>query len=128
VHTAQGEWAAALALFDGHFDAALADGLTRLAPCLLADRAWCEWHSGQPDKARVLTAAAEQALSQDCDIDDRAMATARLAQVCDVLGDKAAAMRHSAASKAHYAAHCEQQQHIAALLDGALAGLDPAQV
>ena len=128
VLTAQGEWAAALALFDSHFDAALADGLTRLAPCLLADRAWCEWHSGQPDKARALTAAAEQALNQDCDIDDRAMATARLAQVCDALGDQAAAMRHGAASKAHYAEHREQQQHIAALLDEALAGLNPAQV
>jgi hypothetical protein len=128
VLTAQGEWAAALALFDSHFDAALADGLTRLAPCLLADRAWCEWHSGKADKARVLTAAAEQALAQDCDIDDRAMASARLAQLRSAMGDKAAAQRHGDASKLHYAAHREQQRQIAALLDDALAGLDPRQV
>jgi hypothetical protein len=87
VLTAQGKWADALALFETHFDAALADGLTRLAPCLLADRAWCEWHSGQAAKAQGLVAEAEQALLQPCDTDDRAMATARLAQVCVALGD-----------------------------------------
>ena len=42
------QWAEALALFETHFDAALAEGLTRLAPCLLADRAWCEWIGDDP--------------------------------------------------------------------------------
>ena len=98
VLTAQGQWAAALALFEGHFDAALADGLTRQAPGLLADRAWCEWHSGQAQKAQALAVAAEQALLQPCDTDDRATATARLAQVFDALGDQAAAARHREAS------------------------------
>ena len=128
VLTAQGRWADALALFESHFDAALADGLTRQAPCLLADRAWCEWHSGQARKAQALAAAAEQALTQPCDTDDRAMASARLAQVYAALGDAAAAKRHREASITHYAAHREQQQRIAALLDGALAGLDPRHV
>jgi len=128
VLTAQGCWADALALFDTHFDAALADGLTRLAPCLLADRAWCEWHSGQARKAQALAAAAEQALLQDCDTDDRAMATARLAQVSAALGDAATAGRHRAASEEHHATHCEQQRRIVGLLDQALAGLNPVQV
>lgn len=128
VLTAQGCWADALALFDTHFDAALAEGLTRLAPCLLADRAWCEWHSGQARKAQVLVAAAEQALLQDCDTDDRAMATARLAQVYAALGDGASASRHRAASERHLAAHHEQQRRITGLLDQALVGLEPAQV
>jgi len=128
VLTAQGRWADALALFDAHFDAALTDGLTRLAPCLLADRAWCEWHQERAAKARVLAAAAEQALAQDCDTDDRAMATARLAQLAAALGDAAAAQRHRHAAQTHYAAHREQQQRIVALLDQALAGLDPARV
>lgn len=128
VLTAQGRWADALALFESHFDAALADGLTRQAPCLLADRAWCEWHSGQARKAQALAAAAEQALKQPCDTDDRAMASARLAQVYAALGDEPAAQRHRAASRTHYAAHREQQQRIAALLDDALAGIEPAQV
>ena len=128
VLTAQGCWADALALFDTHFDAALAEGLTRRAPCLLADRAWCEWHSGQARRAQVLVAAAEQALLQDCDTDDRAMATARLAQVYAALGDGASASRHRAASERHLAAHHEQQRRITGLLDQALVGLEPAQV
>ncbi len=125
VLTAQGQWAAALALFDHHFDAALADGLTRQAPGLLADRAWCEWHSGHAKKAQALAAAAEQALTQPCDTDDRATATARLAQVFDALGDQGIATRHREASRTHYAAHREQQQRIVALLNEALVGLDP---
>ena len=113
VLTAQERWSDALALFDAHFDASQADGLTRLAPCLLADRAWCEWHAGHAKKAQVLAAAAEQALAQACDTDDRAMA---------------AAQRHREASLAHHAAHREQQQRIAALLHQSLAGIDPALV
>jgi hypothetical protein len=128
VLTAQGRWAEALALFDAHFDAALTDGLTRLAPCLLADRAWCEWHQERAGKARVLAAAAEQALTQACDTDDRAMASARLAQVAAALGDAAAAQRHRQAAQTHYAAHRDQQQRIVALLDQVLAGLDPVRV
>ena len=128
VLTAQGRWADALALFESHFDAALADGLTRQAPCLLADRAWCEWHNSQAKKAQALAAAAEQALTQPCDSDDCAMASARLAQVYAALSDEPAAQRHRAASRTHYAAHREQQQRITALLDEALAGLEPARI
>ncbi len=128
VLTAQGRWAEALALFDSHFDAALSDGLTRLAPCLLADRAWCEWHNGNARKAQALVAAAAQALVQPCDTDDRAMANARLAQVCAALGNVAVAQGHREAAQAHHAAHLEQQQRIVTLLDEALAGVDPACV
>ena len=125
VLTAQGQWAEALALFESYFDSALSDGLTRLTPCLLADRAWCEWHSAQPRKAKALVAAAEQALAQECDTDDRAMAAARLAQVYGALGDVNAAQRHRTAAQTHYAAHREQQQRIVVLLDQALAGRVP---
>jgi hypothetical protein len=126
VLTAQGRWRDALALFDSHFDAALGDGLQRLAPCLLADRAWCEWQTGQPRKATALAAAAEQALLQPCDADDRAMACARLAQVREALGDAVAAQGHRAEAQALHAAHRAQQQQLVALLDAALAGIDPA--
>jgi hypothetical protein len=125
VLAAQGQWTEALALFDTHFDAALVDGPARMAPCWLADRAWCEWHQGKTRKAEALTAAAEQALLEPCDTDDRAMANARLAQVHAALGNLGAAQRHRDASLAHYAEHREQQQRIVALLDQALAGLDP---
>ena len=128
VLAAQGQWTDAVALFDAHFDAALADGLARMAACLLADRAWCEWHLGKTRKAEALAAAAEQALLEPCDTDDRAMANARLAQVYAALGNPGAAQRHRDASLALYAEHCEQQQRIVALLEQALAGLDPACV
>lgn len=128
VLTAQARWPEALDLFAIHFDAALEDGLTRLAPCLLADRAWCEWHAGNARKAQVLAAAAEQALAQPCDTDDRAMACARLAQVYEASGDRAAAARHRETAQSQHAAHVKQQRQIAALLDQSLAGVDPTGV
>lgn len=128
VLTAQARWPEALDLFETNFEAALGDGLTRLAPCLLADRAWCEWHVGNARKAQALAAAAEQALAQPCDSDDRAMAMARLAQVWAALGDRAAAARHREAAPSEHAAHVQQQRQIAALLDRTLAGLDASAV
>lgn len=128
VLTVQGKWREALDLFETHFDTALAEGLSRLAPGLLADRAWCEWHVGNARKAQALVGAAEQALAQPCDADDHAMAAARLAQVCNALGDAAAATRHRETAQTQYQAHCEQQRRIAALLDQSLAGIDPSAV
>jgi hypothetical protein len=128
VLTAQGRWAEAAELFGTHFDSALAEGLRRIAAGLLADRAWCELHLDRTEQARTLAAAAEQALAEPIDIDDHAMALARLAQVQGALGDSALAARHAAESRRLYAQHREQQQRIVALLDEALAGLDPKLV
>jgi ATP/maltotriose-dependent transcriptional regulator MalT len=125
VLTAQGRWVEALDLFAANFDSALSEGLKRIAACLLADRAWCEWHQGQADKARALAGAAEQALAEPIDTDDRALALARLAQVREALGETGVAARHRDESQRLYAQHREQQQRTVALLDEALAGLDP---
>jgi hypothetical protein len=126
VLTAQGCWAEALDLFAANFDGALDEGLKRIAACLLADRAWCEWHRGQPDKARALAGAAEQALAEPIDTDDRTLALARLAQVREALGERGVAAQHREASQRLHAQHVEQQQRIIALLDEALAGIEPA--
>ncbi len=126
VLTAQGRWAEALALFDANFDAAMSEGLKRIAACLLADRAWCELNLGHADKARALAGAAEQALAEPGDIDDRAIALARLAQVREGLGETGLAAQHQAESLRLYGAHREQQQRIVSTLDEVLAGLDPA--
>lgn len=126
--TAQGRWAEALDLFAAHFDSALGEGLKRIAACLLADRAWCEWHEGHADKARALAGAAEQALAEPIDTDDRAMALARLAQVRDAVGESGLAATHREESLRLHAQHRGQQQHTLALLDQALAGLDPKQL
>ena len=125
VLTAQGRWAEALDLFAANFDSALNEGLKRIAACLLADRAWCEWHQGHADKARALAGAAEQALAEPIDTDDRALALARLAQVREALGESGVAAQHREESQRLYAQHRDQQQRTVALLDEALAGLDP---
>jgi hypothetical protein len=125
VLTAHGRWAEALDLFAANFDSALGEGLKRFAACLLADRAWCEWQEGRVDKARALAGAAEQALSDPIDTDDRAMALARLAQVREALGEQGLAARHRDESQRLHAQHREQQLRLVALLDQALAGLDP---
>jgi hypothetical protein len=125
VLTAQGRWGEALNLFDANFDSALDEGLKRIVPCLLADRAWCEWNQGQADKARALAGAAEQALSDPIDADDRALALARLAQVREAFGESALAGRHREASQQLYAQHRQYQQRLVARLDEALAGLEP---
>jgi hypothetical protein len=100
--------------------------MTRFAACMLADRAWCEWHEGRTDRARALAGAAEQGLSGRMHDDDRAMALARLAQVRESLGETGLAASHRSESLRLYAQHREQQQRLVALLDEALAGLDPA--
>jgi hypothetical protein len=125
VLTAQGRWDEALELFAANFDAALGEGLKRIAPCLLADRAWCEHHLGHGEQARTLAAAAEQALAEPIDLDDRAMALARLAQLRDALGQGSAAAALRTESQRLHAQHRAQQQRTVALLDEALAGLDP---
>ena len=127
VLTALGRWADALALFDSHFDSALAEGLKRIAPCLLADRAWCEWHLGHADKARALAGAADQALAEPIDDDDRAIALARLALVRAALGDTGIAATLREESMRLVSAHREQQRRLAALLDDTLAPFDPKQ-
>jgi hypothetical protein len=126
VLTSQGRWAEALDLFTANFDSALSEGLKRIAACLLADRAWCEWHEGRADKARALAGAAEQALTEPIDTDDRAMALARLAQLRDALGEGGMAAKHRAESHRLHAQHVAQQQRTVALLDEALAGIVPA--
>jgi hypothetical protein len=128
VLTAQGRWAEALDLFAANFDSALEEGLKRIAPCLLADRAWCEWHEGRADKTRALAGAAEQTLVEPIHTDDRAMALARLAQVRDALGESALAAQQREESQRLHAQHVEQQQRLVALLDEALTGLDPKQL
>ena len=104
-----------------------AEGLDRLAGGLLADRAWCEFHSGRAEAARDLAAQAQRALEQPCDIDDRAIALARLAQVHEALGEHDTAARERAQAQQLLAEHRAQQQRVVDLLDAALAGIDPTR-
>jgi hypothetical protein len=127
VLTAQGRWGEALGLFATHFAPAMGEGLQRQAAGLLADRAWCEFNVGKSDAAAALAAAADQALAQPCDLDDRIVALARLAQLRGALGDAARAASLREESMRLLAQHRAQQAQIAALLDAALSGLGAKQ-
>jgi len=122
----EGRHAEALELFTRHLEATRGDGLERLRACFLADMAWCRLQLGDKDGARRDAQAAEQALQQPCDIDDRAVAQARLAHVLDALGDQRAARMHRERAERDLQAHRGEQARLAALLDETLAGVDVA--
>jgi hypothetical protein len=115
--------AEALALFDAHVDAAF-DELPRQRASILSDRAWCHWHLGHVDAARADAQAAQEALSEATDADDRATSQARLSMVLAALGEADAAARLHAAAQADWQLHRAQQARLLALLDEALAGVN----
>jgi tetratricopeptide (TPR) repeat protein len=120
---ADGHFAEALALYDDRFDAAMADGLERQKPCFLADIAWCRLQLGNSAGARESMRAAESSLQHPCDIDDRALAHGRLAQVCSSLGLDDAAAQMRVRAERDLAVHRAEQARLVALLDDALAAL-----
>jgi hypothetical protein len=117
----------ALALFEAHFETAMGDGLERQRASFLADMAWCRWQLGQRETAARDADRALVSLASPCDLDDRACAQSRLAEVMQALGrsEQAAALREQAASDLR--AHRGEQQRLAALLDDGLAGVDVAR-
>lgn len=118
----RGEHASALALYEAHFDAARRDGLTRLEPCFLADMAWCQIKLGLNEAALTSARAALGALAAHCEIDDRAVAFARLAAVFDALGLGPDAERARQLAKADWMAHRRHQVELMASLDEVLGG------
>lgn len=116
----QGEWAAALALYDAHLDEAVAQGLDRMQPNLRAEMAWCHLQLGQLEAARAEARAAVAALSDTCHIDDRAATHSRLAKVFEALGDGEAAARHALQAPLDWATHEADQARVIATLDKAL--------
>jgi hypothetical protein len=125
VYVLAGRCVDASELFAAHFDSAMRQGLENLRAPLLADWAWCEWQRRDPDAALRDAEAAEQALAA-CDLDDRALTQARLAQLWQAAGqaERAAALRERA--ERDLAAHRAAQAQLATLLDDALAGITPA--
>jgi tetratricopeptide (TPR) repeat protein len=105
IASVQGQYGEALALYEKHFDAAGRQGLARLAAKHLADMAWCRWHLGDSAGARRDAQAAADRIATTPQMDDRAVAHARLAALFKLLDDDAAASRHAAQGREDWAAH-----------------------
>jgi len=123
VSSLQGRCADAVALYEAHFSDGLLQGLDRKRAFLGADLAWCRLQLGQTEQSLKDALAAEVALPHDHDVDDRAAAHSRLAQVFSQLGQAEASARHKAQADIDWRTHERDQALTVALLDKALSKL-----
>lgn len=119
----QGDFKAAQAMFEAHLPQVMSMGLARLGSSLLSDLAWCRVNNGQAEQALSQARQAEVELDTDCEIDDRALTHARLAQVYAKLGDVAASQRHAQSAEAAWLEFSKEQERWSKALDQALSGL-----
>jgi hypothetical protein len=116
----QGRCAEAVGLYEAHFSDGLLQGLDRKRAFLGADLAWCRLQLGQTDQSLKDALAAEVAVSHDRDVDDRAAAHSRLAQVFAQLGHAEVAARHEAQAAVDWHTHERDQALTVSLVDKAL--------
>lgn len=119
----QGRFGEALALYERHFDAASRQGQARLAAKHLADMAWCRWHLGDVAGARRDAQSAVDCIDTTTQMDDRAVAHARLAALFNLLDDPEAASLHAAQGRECWARHRRFQAAWVAAVEAA--GLKP---
>jgi tetratricopeptide (TPR) repeat protein len=117
----QGRFEAALALYQESLEASLTQGMAHREALLRADQAWCLQQQGRSDDARSTARDAEAALLGQVDVDDRALAHARLARVFGALGMHDASERHQREAQRHWQQWQAQRAEIRRLLDAALA-------
>jgi tetratricopeptide (TPR) repeat protein len=123
VGSLQGRCAEAVALYEAHFSDGLLQGLDGKRAFLGADLAWCRLQLGQTEQALKDALAAAVAVSHDRDVDDRAAAHSRLAQVFAQLRQADAAARHEAQATIDWRTHERDQALTVSLMDKALAKL-----
>ena len=123
VLAAQGQPAQALVLYERWSGDATRAGARRLRPLLAADAAWCRVQVGQLDAARRDLATALPDADAGCDLDDRVLANARLAQVARALGEAALADTLRDRARRDLAVLRAEQSRLSDLLDDALAEL-----
>ena len=123
VYSLQGRNAEAVALYEAHFSDGLLQGLDRQRASLGADLAWCRLQLGQTEQALKDALAAAVAVPHDRDVDDRAAAHSRLAQVFAELGQADVAARHKAQAAIDWHTHERDQALTVSLMDKALAKL-----
>lgn len=99
----QGQVAEARRVLEPQLPALMAAGLSHIGLSLLADLAWCCVEVGETARARALAEQAALELRVEapdgCDIEDRAAAHARLADVHQRLGEQDSAARHRTAAE-----------------------------
>ncbi len=112
----QGDAAQALTLYEEFL--AGAKSAARLQANLLADQAWCHVKLGQLDEARACAETAVKSLNEETQIDDRAAAHSRLAQVFALLGNEVERGRHGLLALQAWTAHGMTQERAVSLLSG----------
>lgn len=88
----QGDAADALKLYEGHL--AGTKSAVRLQANLWADKAWCYAHLNRFVEARDCADIAQRSLCEETQIDDRAAAHSRLAQVFAAIGEESEHSKH----------------------------------
>jgi hypothetical protein len=118
VHSVQGQHAAALALYQTHWQAARRQGLGRMAANILADIAWCRWCTGDAAGAIQEAAAAAAAVDPGMHADDQAVAHGRLAQLLRAAGQVDRALHHEGLARDCWGMHQRlQARFVAQLID-----------
>ena len=91
----------ALTMYREHVDEAVHQGQERMMPYIRADMAWCYARIGEGDLATANATTAEQSLSVDVQVDDRAATHSRLTATYELLGQaECAASQERRASQA----------------------------
>jgi hypothetical protein len=116
----------ALALYAEVLPAAMQEGLARMEGFFRADIAWARWRLGQRAAALDEARCAQELLGEDMDVDDRACAHGRLAQVFAALGHADLAAHHQECGEADLHVHRAQQAVLLDALQRGLKGLSPA--
>lgn len=118
--TVLGEWQSAVAEFGGFITRIQADGQQRRAARYLAQRAWCLARLERFDEARLGIADALAVVEQCLDLDDLAVAYARVGATFRLLGDASMSEHHSELARRCLAEFNGSQRRMRALLVGVL--------
>ena len=108
----QGHPKEALALYKAYLLPARKQGAGRLMANLIADVAWCRCELGCIDEGRTDALLAVDSFTTDTQIDDRAAAHSRLAQVFNRLGEVESAAHHKRCASEAWAKHISLQAEI----------------
>ncbi len=116
IHSVQGEYDKALALYEAHWLDAKRQGMGRMAANFLADMAWCRWQRGDFNAAMRDAASASGNIDPGMHADDRAVAHARLAQVYRAAGEVDTALQHEGKARESWSIHKRLQARTIELL------------